>query len=102
MEQTQSRNYYLTTGEFAKLVGTTKHTLFHYDAIGLFCPEKKLSNQYRYYSASQLEIFDVINILKELGMPLEEIKSYLDRRTPELFLELLEKETSAIEKEYGN
>ena len=40
MEQTQSRNYYLTTGEFAKLVGTTKHTLFHYDAIGLFCPEK--------------------------------------------------------------
>ena len=98
MEQTQSRNYYLTTGEFSRLAGTTKHTLFHYDAIGLFCPEKKLSNQYRYYSASQLEIFDVINILKELGMPLEEIKSYLDRRTPELFLELLEKETSAIEK----
>lgn len=98
MEQTPSRNYYLTTGEFAKLAGTTKHTLFHYDAIGLFCPEKKLSNQYRYYSASQLEIFDVINILKELGMPLEEIKSYLDRRTPELFLELLEKETSALKK----
>lgn len=30
---------YLSCGEFAKTVGTTKHTLFHYDEIGLFQPE---------------------------------------------------------------
>lgn len=98
MNQNQSRTYYLTTGEFARLAGTTKHTLFHYDKIGLLSPERKSTNQYRYYAASQLEIFDVITILKEIGMPLEEIKSYLDNRTPKLFLELLEKETFAIEK----
>lgn len=97
-QNTQKRGYYLTTGEFAKLAGTTKHTLFHYDRIGLLSPEWKLPNQYRYYSVSQLEIFDVIRILREIGMPLEEIKSYLDQRTPALFLDLLEKETSAIEK----
>ena len=27
---------YIKTGEFAKLVGVTKHTLFYYDKIGLF------------------------------------------------------------------
>lgn len=97
-QNTQKRGYYLTTGEFAKLAGTTKHTLFHYDRIGLLSPEWKLPNQYRYYSVSQLEIFDVIRILRAIGMPLEEIKSYLDQRTPALFLDLLEKETSAIEK----
>ena len=96
-EKKQPREYLLTTGEFARLAGTTKHTLFHYDKIGLLSPEWKLPNQYRYYSVSQLEIFDVICILKEIGMSLEEIKSYLDNRTPELFLELLKKETSAIE-----
>ena len=29
---------YFTTGEFAKILGVKKHTLFHYDEIGLFSP----------------------------------------------------------------
>lgn len=32
---------YISTGEFAKLAGVTKHTLFYYDEIGLFSPEIK-------------------------------------------------------------
>lgn len=30
---------YLSTGEFAKLCNIKKHTLFHYDDIGLLKPE---------------------------------------------------------------
>lgn len=30
------RDTYMTTGEFAKLMKISKHTLFHYDDIGLF------------------------------------------------------------------
>ena len=29
-------NKYMTTGEFARRMGVTKNTLFHYDNIGLF------------------------------------------------------------------
>lgn len=29
---------YLTTGEFARLCGVSKHTLFHYDELGVFSP----------------------------------------------------------------
>lgn len=29
---------YFTTGDFAKLCEVTKQTLFHYDNIGLLCP----------------------------------------------------------------
>ncbi|MDU4892145.1 MAG: MerR family transcriptional regulator [Clostridium sp.] len=65
---------YFTTGEFAKLVGVTKHTLFHYDDIGVFSPEIKKDNDYRYYSVFQIEAFYVIYTLKELEMPLKEIK----------------------------
>lgn len=88
---------YLSTGEFAKAAGTTKHTLFHYDEIGLFSPEyKDASTGYRYYSFAQLEEFDVIYMLRELDMPLEEIKKYMKERTPEKLLELFEKEEKII------
>lgn len=80
---------YFTTGEFAKLCNVKKQTLFHYDAIGILCPEFIGENNYRYYSYTQLEIFNTISMLKELGMPLSEIKKYMDSRGPQAFLKLL-------------
>ena len=38
---------YLTTGEFAKLCGVKKQTLFHYDQIGILKPELSGENGYR-------------------------------------------------------
>ena len=97
-EKRINREVYLTTGEFAKLADVTKHTLYHYDKIGLLSPEIKLTdNQYRYYSLSQLDLIKVITLLKELGMPLLEIKSYLDQRTPSLFIDLLSRELKDIQ-----
>ena len=80
---------YFTTGEFAKLCGVKKQTLFHYDEIGILSPEMTGDNGYRYYSYKQLEVFSVISMLKELDMPLKDIKKYLDGRSPEAFIELL-------------
>ncbi|MEH6869059.1 MerR family transcriptional regulator, partial [Bacillus safensis] len=73
---------YFTTGEFSKLCGIKKQTLFHYDEIGLFSPEIKRENGYRYYSYHQFEIFQVISLFKELGVPLKEIKRLIKQRTP--------------------
>ena len=86
------KKMYLTTGEFAKIAGVTKHTLFHYDKIGLFAPEIKLENDYRYYAVYQLELFEAICILKELGMSLADIKHYIEHKSAETLLHLLEKE----------
>ena len=85
-------NKYMTTGEFARRMGVTKNTLFHYDNIGLFLPEIVDTNDYRYYSIYQMEVFDTIIILKEMGMPLNEIKEFMDHRSPESLMELFEKE----------
>src|SRR5699024_5561174 len=63
-----------TSGEFAFLCGVKKQTLFHYDDIGLLTPEYKNNKGYRYYSVQQAEIFSVIQMLKEIGMSLTEIK----------------------------
>lgn len=91
-------NNYFTTGEFAKLCSVNKQTLFHYDDIGIFSPEVKTDNGYRYYSVTQLETFNVISILKDLGMPLKDIKNYLDKRSPNELISLFEKQKIIIKE----
>jgi DNA-binding transcriptional MerR regulator len=90
---------YFSTGEFAKLFKINKKTLFHYDEIGLFKPEKVEENGYRYYSDYQLDLFNVIYTLKEIGMSLKDIKAFMDNRNPENILKLFSYEYEEIEKE---
>lgn len=89
---------HFTTGEFSKLCNVNKQTLFHYDSLGIFSPEVKAENGYRYYSVAQLEVFNVISVLKELNMPLKDIKNYLDNRSPEELISLLDKEMNIIKE----
>lgn len=70
---------HLTSGQFAKVLGISKDTLFHYDRLGILSPEFIAENGYRYYSINQIDVFKVISILKELEMPLKEIKEYLKK-----------------------
>ena len=92
-----NKESFLTTGEFAGLAGVTKHTLFYYDEIGLFSPEIKTENGYRYYSVSQLDVFDVIYTLKELGVSLDEIREYMENRTPASLLSLFQNDSFSLE-----
>ncbi|MEA4921848.1 MAG: MerR family transcriptional regulator [Eubacteriaceae bacterium] len=89
---------YLTTGEFAKLCRVKKQTLFHYDDIEILQPEMVGDNGYRYYSYKQLEQYSMISMLKDLEMPLAEIKEYMDRRSPENLIELLKAEAVQADK----
>lgn len=89
--------HHFTTGAFAALCGVSKHTLFHYDEIGIFSPAVKGDNGYRYYSAPQLETFHVIAALRELGMSLPEIRAYLDRRSPAALVALLQEQSERLE-----
>lgn len=95
-------NQHFSSGEFAKLCNVSKHTLFYYDEIGLFSPEIIDSNGYRYYSVNQYDTFDVITIFKDLGMPLKDIKSYLDNRSPNELISLLKSQNKIISKKIND
>ncbi len=95
----ENKNEYLTTGEFAKICGIPKHILFYYDQIELFQPEITKENGYRCYSFRQFDTFSIISALKRLGMPLKEIKNYMDERNPEKLIDLLEQKSNEVEKE---
>lgn len=91
---------YFTTGEFAHILGVKKHTLFHYDEIGLFSPAlTDESNGYRFYFLWQMDIFQIIKGLQETGMPLKEIKDYLEKRSPQRFLSMAREQERLINQE---
>ena len=87
------------TAEFAALCGVKKDTLLHYDHIDLLKPQRVGENGYRYYSARQLPTYDLIAALQRLGTPLAEIRDYLNRRSPEALLSLLEEKEAALDAE---
>ena len=93
------KDNYFSTGEFAKLCNVNKKTLFYYDEIGLFKPEIVKENGYRYYSVYQLEVFDIIHTLRDLGVPLKQIKSFIDERNPKSVVKFFEYKTNEIENE---
>ncbi len=88
---------YLTTGEFAKLCHITKHTLFHYNDIGIFMPQYIDENGYRYYHVLQYDTFCTIAQLRAIGMALTDIKSYLENRSPLNLINLCKDQETAID-----
>ena len=90
---------YMSTGELAKLMGITKETLFHYDEIGLFRPAVVMPNGYRKYEIRQTELLNTILLLKELGMPLKEIRELLGKRSPEKMLKVFSEREQKIQEE---
>ena len=89
----------IKTGDFARLCGTNKRTLIHYDEIGLFKPAYTDDRGYRYYSESQFDVFFTINCLSKLGMPLREIGSFLNHRNPHALKKLLLEQREEVLKE---
>jgi MerR family transcriptional regulator, thiopeptide resistance regulator len=67
-----------TIVEVARASGVTSRTLRHYDAIGLLRPASIGGNGYREYGQEELLRLQQILVLRELGLPLEEIREVLD------------------------
>lgn len=89
----------IKTGDFARLCGTNKRTLIHYDEIGLFKPAYTDDRGYRYYSESPFDVFFTINCLSKLGMPLREIGAFLNHRNPQALKKLLLEQREEVLKE---
>ena len=90
---------YMTIKEFSRLTGIKSENLRYYDQIGLLSPECRGENGYRYYTQRQLTTAYLILSLRELGIGIEEIKNYVDRRTPENMFSLFKAQKKHILEE---
>lgn len=86
-----------TIGEISKLHHIPVKTLRYYDEIDLFKPyEVDEHSGYRYYSTDQFEQLNTIHYLREMGIPLKEIKSVFEKRDIDYYYTLLQKQEEAV------
>ncbi|KAB2455003.1 MerR family transcriptional regulator [Bacillus sp. CH126_4D] len=92
-------NKRFTIGEMAKMHNIAESTLRYYDEKGIFHPSTvDPQTNYRYYTIDQFSLLDTIKFLRQLNIPLKEIKKYIDERNPAYALDLLEKQQEMMLK----
>ncbi|MCP1339588.1 MerR family transcriptional regulator [Idiomarina sp. M1R2S28] len=68
----------MQAGVLAKRAGITVRTLHHYDEIGLLQPSSRTDAGYRLYTSADIIRLQRIQLLKNLGLTLTEIKDLLN------------------------
>jgi DNA-binding transcriptional MerR regulator len=73
----------ISIGRFARLARLTRRQLRYYHALGLLLPaEVDPQSGYRYYADAQRATAELIALLRSIDMPLPEIQSLLEDRSP--------------------
>jgi DNA-binding transcriptional MerR regulator len=67
-----------TISEAAKKSNLTAHTIRYYDKEGLLPFMERTESGIRYFTENDLEGLGIINCLKATGMPIKEIKIFMD------------------------
>lgn len=86
-------------GELANIFNISTDTLRYYDKIDLLKPDYNEQNKYRYYSIRKFFLLSRILFLKNLNIPLEEIKLYLENQNSSHLMDLLKNKDQAIDRE---
>lgn len=89
----------ISISEMAQLCGISRQTLILYDSLDLFKPVHVSEAGYRKYSVYQIPYLREICLLKELGIPLKEIKEHMTGRDSEAICGTLRDMDQKLEKQ---
>ena len=91
---------YFSIGELAELFGLNIQTLYYYDSVGIFSPrERNEKNGRRKYEFDQIYELATVSYMRRLGYSLEEIKEYIENRSPERFMKMMDEKEKQIDRE---
>ncbi len=78
----------LKISDFAKKTGVSEKTLRYYDSIDLLKPKYCDDfTGYRYYLIDQIKTIEKINLFKDLGLSLNEIKTYIETPNNQILID---------------
>lgn len=97
MQRRELKNF--SAGQFAKYCNISKSTLLYYDKIGLFGPAGVNDNGYRYYQETQVDFFLTIIALRDLGVPISELKKLLSNPSTQNLVDITNIHLSNIEEQ---
>jgi DNA-binding transcriptional MerR regulator len=89
----------LKIGELAAATGLSVRTLHHYDEIGLLSPSDRTDSNHRVYTRDDLARLQNIIYLKQLGLSLDDIRTYIDGADRDRSLEILDSRIARFEKD---
>ncbi len=87
----------LTIGELAKILNINASTIRHYEQKGLIVPTKIDENNYRLYDFDKLDKMENILLLRDLDIPLKDLKELLENYSLEKYIEILRTSRNNIE-----
>lgn len=89
----------MTIGRFARISGLSVHTLRHYDDIGLLAPAAvDPSSGYRRYRRDQVRQARIIQALRWVDLPVEDIRAALADETGRTTTEMLRRQRGRLER----
>lgn len=92
----KDKRKYFTAGELAAIFNISKQSLLYYDKVNLLSPDFVSENGYRNYSIQQFLDLEIIVNLRALDISIANIKKYLEDRSKEHFLQLLQKKNRGM------
>lgn len=87
--------------QVANLYGCTIATLHYYEEIGLFKASRNEENGYRVYRGEDFAHLNLIKTLRDMDIPLSEVKRYEASHTLETNIDILQRELERIESLMG-
>lgn len=91
-----------TTGEIAKLCGVTVRTVQYYDTRGILVPSELTEGGRRLYSEDDVKRLKIICFLRDLGLPIDQIRQLLTEENPGNVISLLlDEQEKALREEIG-
>lgn len=84
-------------GELSKIFHVSTDTLRHYDKIGLLKPSYDTSNRYRFYTVRDFFKLSRILFFKDLDIPLQDIKNYMNNKNTINLVAILKKKEIEID-----
>ncbi|WP_028777749.1 MerR family transcriptional regulator [Shimazuella kribbensis] len=93
-----------TIGEIAETTGLSIHTLRYYEKEGIMPSVKRNNSGIRIYEKTDLEVLQFIRCLKETGMPVIDIKKFVNLlvqgdHTIENRIDLLQKQKENVQSQ---
>lgn len=99
MQPDLSREYTISSGEFARICGATRDTLRYYDKHRVLIPWKNPENGYHYYSYAQIGTFYFISTMRSLDFPIKKIREYLLTGNDNGFLPYMNMQLDALKEQ---
>ena len=90
---------YLNVGEISSLFGINVQTLHYYERIGLFRAAGRTESGHRRYRVDQVYQLASIRYLRRMGYSIEEIREFLNERTPDETLRRLEEHSVRLKRQ---